>query len=206
MALRWQEAAVPLGLVLLLVILKYLPGAEGLPLGRLAGIVSFGYAIFLALRLIQPEDALVVDGWSQLRASPLELFGIFGGSAFATVLMSAVAFNNALDGATSAQIAVAYGLAVVLAATSAVLAHSAFFVRVRWNQSGVERRDGRGRVIAIEWSEVTDVASRMRGVTILTADQRAIRFSPLQSGAAQLATFARRRIRQNKPAAPALWG
>ena len=178
MPLRWQEVAVPLGVVLCLVILKYVPGTVDWQLARLAGIVSFGYAAFLALRLIQGEEAVMVDGWSELRASPLELFGALGGAGFAAIMMTAVVFNGAMTGATEAQVIVAFVLAVALAATSGAILYTSVMVRVRWNQVAVERRDAHGRVTAIEWAEVTKVQGRWRGITITAADKRTMSFSP----------------------------
>ena len=197
----------PLGVVLLLVILKYIPGTADLPLGRLAGIVSFGYAAFLALRLIQGEEAVMVDGWSELRASPVELFGALGSAGFAVLMMTAVIFNDAMVGASPAQVVVAFALAVLLAAASGGILYTSVMVRVRWNQSAVERRDAHGRVTAIAWADVVKVQGRWGGLTIVAADKRKLSFSPLQSGAAQLAKFASRRAQSNAgPAAPAFGG
>src|SRR5690606_39652207 len=60
--LRWQEVVVPLIVIVSLIILKYLPFTAGLPLARAAGVVAFGYAAFLALRLVQSEEAISADG------------------------------------------------------------------------------------------------------------------------------------------------
>ena len=68
MPLRWQEVALPLVTITLLILLKYIPATAELPLSRAAGVVSFAYAAFLALRLLQPEEAIVVEGgWAELR-------------------------------------------------------------------------------------------------------------------------------------------
>ena len=73
--LRWQEVALPLMTITLLIILKYLPSTAHLPLSRAAGVVAFGYAAFLALRLLQPEEAIVVaGGTAELRPSIVEYF------------------------------------------------------------------------------------------------------------------------------------
>src|SRR5690606_35160232 len=88
--LRWQEVAVPLSIIISLLILKYVPLTADLPLSRAAGVVAFGYAAFLALRLLQSEEALLVDGWSELRPSLVEYFACYGAAALAVVLMSAV--------------------------------------------------------------------------------------------------------------------
>src|SRR5690554_743987 len=86
--LRWQEVAVPLLVIVSLVVLKYLPFTSGLPLARAAGVVAFFYAAFLALRLMQSEEAVSVDGWSELRPSMMEYFACYGAAALAVVLMS----------------------------------------------------------------------------------------------------------------------
>jgi hypothetical protein len=198
---------VPLGVVLCLVILKYVPGTDDWQLARLAGIVSFGYAAFLALRLIQGEEAIRVDGWSELRASPVEVFGALGGAGASALLMTAVIFNGALIGATPAQVVVAFLASVALAAASAIILYTSIMVRVRWNQTGVERRDAQGRVLSIAWADVTSVKGKWTGITITAADKRKVSFSPLQSGAGQLAVFAQKRALRNvKTPAPAAWG
>src|SRR4051794_1729472 len=87
--LRWQEVAVPLFVIVSLIVLKYLPITAGLPLARAAGVVAFGYAAFLALRLVQSEEAARVDGWSELRPSMVEYFACYGAGGLSVVLMSA---------------------------------------------------------------------------------------------------------------------
>ncbi len=206
MPLRWQEVAVPLAIVLILVILKYVPGTSEFPLARLAGIVSFGYAIFLALRLIQGEDALPIDGWQELRASPVELFGAFGGAAFSALLLVAVVFGNLLPGASFAQMAAAFAASFALACASGLIAFNSLLVRVRWNGKLVEKQDHRGNKVALAWSDVVKVEGRWAGITIETADRRRLSFSPLHSGAGQLATFASIRARRNATQAARAWG
>lgn len=197
----------PLGVVLVLIILKHIPATEHLPLARLAGIVSFGYAIFLSLRLIQGEEAVSVEGWSELRPSPVELFGAFGGAAFSGLLLMAVLTGNALQGATAIQMGAALGLSVALALTSGAIVFTSFLVKIRWNRSFVEKQDHRGRKVAIAWADVIKVQGRWRGITIYTADKQRLSFSPLHSGAAQLAKFAAERAKRNAaPAAQAFWG
>ncbi|UXN73197.1 hypothetical protein N8D56_19835 [Devosia sp. A8/3-2] len=51
--LRWQEVAMPLAVIVVLLLLKHVPATASLPLARAAGVVAFGYAAFLALRLVQ---------------------------------------------------------------------------------------------------------------------------------------------------------
>lgn len=187
----------PLGVVLCLVLLKHVPGTDAWQLARFAGIVSFGYAAFLALRLIQGEDAVQVNGWSELRASPVEVFGALGAAGAAALLMTSVIFNGALAGATEQQVVVAFLAAVALAAVSGIILYTSIMVRVRWNQQTVERRDAAGRTVAIAWADVVNVKGRWTGITIVSADKRTMSFSPLQSGAAQLAKLASRRARHN---------
>lgn len=198
----------PLAVVLVLIGLKYLPATADLPLARLAGIVSFGYAIFLALRLIQPEEAVYLEGWSELRASPLELFGAFGGAALSTLMMVAVVFGGVLPGASTLQLGAAFGLSLALAVLSGAIIYFGMMVRVRWNQKSVQRKDARGRMVEIAWADVVKVQGRWRGITITAADKRTLSFSPMQSGAAQLAKFAQARARRNasRTAPGAVWG
>jgi hypothetical protein len=200
--------AVPLAVVFALVVLKYVPATDHLPLARLAGIVSFAYAIFLALRLIQGEEAIYVDGWSELRPSPLELMGALGGAGLSSVLLAGVLFGSVLPGATPVQIIAAFTLSLALAVVTGGIIFTSLLVKVRWNQSVVEKQDHRGRKIALPWSEVVKVQGRWSGITIFTADKRRISFSPMHSGAAQLAKFAETKIRRNcvaVPAAGAIW-
>lgn len=205
MPLRWQEVAVPLAIVALIVALKYVPALAGVPLARLAGVVSFGYAAFLALRLLQTEEAVFVDGWSELRASPVEVFGALAGGSLAISLVVGVLFGGVLAG-SPAQMAVAMTLAVLLAAVSILIVFSSVLVRVRWNRGQIERRDHRGRSIVIEWDDVRRIEARWQGITIVAADQRRLAFSPLHSGAAQLARFAVERARRNSiPGTGAIW-
>jgi hypothetical protein len=206
--LRWQEVAVPLAVVLVLIALKYFPATAGLPLSRLAGIVSFGYAIFLALRLIQGEEAVYIDGWSELRPSPLELFGAFGGAAFSGLLLVAVLFGGALGG-TPVQMVAAFCLSALLAVISGAITFQSLLVRVRWNTRVVERRDHKGRKVELNWADVVKVDGRWRGITITTATKQRLSFSPLHSGAAQLAKYARRQAVRNDAAiakASTVWG
>ena len=120
---------------------------------------------------------------------------------------TAVIFNGALVGATPAQVAVAFLAAVALAAAAAVILYTSIMVRIRWNQTGVERRDAQGKLTAIAWADVIKVQGRWSGIVITAADKRKVSFSPLQSGAAQLAKFAQKRALRNvKAPIPALWG
>ena len=54
---------------------------------------------------------------------------------------------------------------------------------------------------------MTKVQGRWRGITITAADKRTMSFSPLQTGAGQLAKFAQKRAQRNaKAPAPVAWG
>ena len=134
----------PLGVVLCLVILKYVPGTVDWQLARLAGIVSFGYAAFLALRLIQGEEAVQVDGWSELSASPVEIFGALGGAGFAAIMMTAVVFNGAMAGATKLRSSSPSCGGCARRNIGGAILYTSVMVRVRWNQAAVERRDAQG--------------------------------------------------------------
>jgi len=58
--------------------------------------------------------------------------------------------------------------------------------KVRWNRSVIEHVDGFGHKTSLVWSEIAGVRSDWRGVLIWTTQRQQIRFSPYQSGAAQL--------------------
>lgn len=195
MVLKWQEAAFPLAMVLVLVICKYVPGFDGMPFGRLAGIVSFSYAIFLSLRLVQGEQAVVLDGWSELRPSAVELFGGIAATAFAVLLLVAVAFMG--GGASAVQVAAAFVLSLAFAVCAAGIAVTALIVKVRWNWQTLEHHNGFGKRTAIAWADVTGVKTHWRGITIFDRDSNRISFSPYHSGAAELMEEALRRIERN---------
>ena len=198
----------PLGVVLCLVILKYVPGTADWQLARLAGIVSFGYAAFLALRLIQGEEAVQVDGWSELRASPVEVFGALGGAGACGAPDDGGGLQRRAgrsDTGAGRRRLRARGCA--RRSVGGAILYTSVMVRVRWNQAAVERRDAQGSVTAIAWADVVKVQGRWTGITITAADKRTMSFSPLQSGAAQLAKFAQRRAQLNARApSPAILG
>lgn len=206
MPLRWQEVALPLAIVFVLVVLKHVPGTEGLPLGRLAGIVAFGYAIFLSLRLIQGEDALQIEGWSELRPSPVELFGAFGGASLSGVLLVGVLFGGVIAGSPT-QMAAAMALSILLAVVSGTIMFKSLLVKVRWNAKLVEKQDHRGRKVAIAWDNVTKVEGRWGGITIFGPGKVRLQFSPLHSGAATLAKYAGEKAKRNAVpvGGPVLW-
>lgn len=201
MPLRWQEAALPLSLILFLIVLKYLPATAHLPLSRAAGIVAFGYAAFLALRLIQSESAVMLEpGWSALRPSAVEYFGCYGAGALAAVLMSAIILNGSrtLD---VTELVAAFIAAMLLATGAAAIAVTSVFARTRWSAQQLEHRSAFGRVTAVAWSEVVACEPIWRGVRILTSDRRSVVFSQFQSGAAELALLASNRARRNRETA-----
>lgn len=204
MVLRWQEAAFPLALVLILVILKYVPALDGLPLGRLAGIVCFSYAIFLSLRLMQAEEPVSVDGWDELRPSAVEVFGGTAAGVFALMLLVAVAFLS--SGASPMQLAAALLLAIAFAGSALAIAFTSLMVKVRWNRQLIEHRDGFGRLTRIPWAEVAGVKSHWRGITIWTVGEARISFSPYHSGAATLMRDALKTAERNLARPPtAVW-
>lgn len=197
MSLRWQEAAVPLVIILALIGLKLVPAVAHLPLAQLAGIIAFGYAIFLALRLVQNESALEIDGWSELRSSPVEYFAVFGSALLSALLLGAVIVTGSMREIDGGQAMLAYGLAVALAFGALGVANLSLMVRTRWTHGTIEQMRAGGKRTAIAWRDVMGVKSHWRGVTIYTADRRTISFSPFQSGAAQLTAFAQRKARRN---------
>ncbi len=59
MLVRVPEVASVLALVAILLIAKHLPVVSALPLTQATGIVCFGFAIFMSLRLFQGELARI---------------------------------------------------------------------------------------------------------------------------------------------------
>jgi hypothetical protein len=202
LTLRWQEVAVPLAVVFLLIVLKYVPAVSHLPLGRAAGIVSFSYAIFLALRLIQGEQAVTVEGgWNELRASPVELFGALTSGLLSGLLLSAVIANGSNHMIPSSQLGVAMGLSLAFALAFLAIAALCLFVKVRWTHMVLEHRNAFGKSTRILWADVAGVKSDWRGVTIFSHDNKSVSFSPFHSGVSQLQTFAAERARRNATSA-----
>ena len=197
MPLRWQEVAVPLLIIGCLLILKHVPFAAGLPLARAAGVVAFGYAAFLALRLLQGEDAIQRDGWSELRPSMVEYFACYGAAALAIVLMSAVIFIGGSKHVPAAQLIATFLAATLLGAGALGIGLGGLFTRVRWNNSKLEHRTALGRQTSIAWSDVRAVRPNWRGITIATHTAQQVTFSQFHSGAAQLAIHATNRARRN---------
>ena len=197
MPLRWQEVAVPLIVIVSLIVLKYVPITAGLPLARAAGVVAFGYAAFLALRLVQGEEAVRVDGWSELRPSMVEYFACYGAAALAVVLMSAIIVIGGTKHVEATQMVATFIASVLLGAGAIGIGLGGLFTRVRWNNSQVEHRNAFGRETTLIWSDVRAVRPNWRGVTIATHDARQITFSQFHSGAAQLALHATNRARRN---------
>jgi hypothetical protein len=195
--LRWQEVAVPLVVIVSLIVLKYVPFTAGLPLARAAGVVAFGYAAFLALRLVQGEEAVSVDGWSELRPSMVEYFACYGAAALAVVLMSAIIVIGGSRHVEGTQMIATFIASLMLGAGAVGIGLGGLFTRVRWNNSQVEHRSALGRETVLAWSDVRSVRPNWRGVTIATHDSRRITFSQFHSGAAQLAKHATNRARRN---------
>lgn len=197
MPLRWQEVAVPLVVIVSLIVLKYVPFTAGLPLARAAGVVAFGYAAFLALRLVQGEEAVSVDGWSELRPSMVEYFACYGAAALAVVLMSAIIVIGGARHVEATQMIATFIASLMLGAGAVGIGLGGLFTRVRWNNSQVEHRNAFGRETVLAWSDVRSVRPNWRGVTIATHDSRRVTFSQFHSGAAQLAKHATNRARRN---------
>ena len=197
MPLRWQEVAVPLFVIISLIVLKYVPFTAGLPLARAAGVVAFGYAAFLALRLVQGEEAVSVDGWSELRPSIVEYFACYGAAALAIILMSAIIVIGGTKHVDSTQMIATFIASILLGAGALAIGLGGLFTKVRWNNALLEHRNAFGRETRIAWSDVRSVRPNWRGITIATADRQRVTFSQFHSGAAQLATHATNRARRN---------
>ncbi|MGB3338450.1 MAG: PH domain-containing protein [Devosia sp.] len=200
MPLRWQEVAVPLFVIVSLIVLKYVPFTAGLPLARAAGVVAFGYAAFLALRLVQSEEAASVDGWSELRPSMVEYFACYGAAALAVVLMSAIIVIGGTKHVEAAQMMATFIASLMLGAGALAIGLGGLFTRVRWNNTQLEHRNAFGRETSIAWSDVRSVRPNWRGVVIATHDRQRVTFSQFHSGAAQLAIHATNRARRNAEA------
>jgi hypothetical protein len=195
--LRWQEVAVPLFVIVALITLKYVPFTAGLPLARAAGVVAFGYAAFLALRLVQDEEAASVDGWSELRPSIVEYFACYGAAALSVILMSAIIVIGGSKHVEATQMIATFIASLLLGAGSAGVGIGGLFTKVRWNNSLLEHRSAFGRETSIAWSDVRSVRPNWRGITIATHDAQRVTFSQFHSGAAQLAKHAANRARRN---------
>ena len=195
MPLRWQEVALPLFVITLLIVLKYLPMTAHLPLSRAAGVVAFGYAAFLALRLIQPEEGIMVEGgWSELRPSLVEYFACYGSAALAAVLLSAVIFMG--SAADTTQLVATYLAVLLLAAGSLGIGMAGLFTNTRWDNRQVTQRTARGNETTLDWADVRSVNPNWRGITITGTSGR-ITFSQFHGGASQLAKHAANRAQRN---------
>lgn len=195
MPLRWQEVALPLFVITLLIALKYLPATAHLPLSRAAGVVAFGYAAFLALRLVQPEEGIMVEGgWSELRPSLVEYFACYGSAALAAVLLSAVIFMG--SAADTTQLVATYLAVLLLAGGSIGIGMAGLFTNTRWDNRQVTQRTARGNETTLDWADVRSVNPNWRGITITGTSGR-ITFSQFHSGASQLAKHAANRAQRN---------
>jgi hypothetical protein len=199
--LRWQEVAVPLIVIVSLLILKHVPALDSLPLGRAAGVVAFAYAAFLALRMVQGEEALQVDGWAELRPSMVEYFACYGAAALAVLLMSAVIVVGSTRVVPPTQMVASFIAAVSLGAGAVAIGLGGLFVKVRWNNSALEHQNAFGKLTTIAWSDVRSVRPNWRGITIATHDCQRLTFSQFHSGAAALAKHAANRARRNSETA-----
>ena len=197
MPLRWQEVAVPLIVIVSLLILKHIPGLETLPLARAAGVVAFAYAAFLALRIVQPEDAIQVDGWAELRPSMVEYFACYGAAALAVVLMSAIIVIGGTRVVPPTQMIATFIASVSLGLGAVAVGLGGLFVKVRWNNSALEHHNAFGKATTIAWSDVRTVRPNWRGITISTHDRQRVTFSQFHTGAAALAKHATNRARRN---------
>ncbi|HWU16278.1 MAG TPA: hypothetical protein VN155_01235 [Devosia sp.] len=187
----------PLVVIVVLLFLKHVPATASLPLARAAGVVAFGYAAFLALRLVQGEEAVSVDGWSELRPSMVEYFACYGAAALAVVLMSAVIFVGSMRIVEPTQMVAAFAAATLLGAGAFGIGIGGLFTKVRWNNTLLEHQTAFGSQTSIAWSDVRSVRPNWRGITIATHDARQVTFSQFHSGAAQLAKHATNRARRN---------
>ncbi|WP_061907133.1 hypothetical protein [Devosia sp. Leaf420] len=195
MPLRWQEVALPLFVITVLIALKYLPLTAHLPLSRAAGVVAFGYAAFLALRLVQPEDGIAIDGgWAELRPSLVEYFACYGAAALAAVLLFAVIFMS--SAADTTQLIATYIAVLLLGAGAAGIGMVGLFTNTRWDNRQVTHRTAMGRETSLDWSEVRSVRPNWRGITITGTTGR-ITFSQFHGGASQLAKHAATRAMRN---------
>lgn len=195
MPLRWQEVALPLFIITFLIVLKHVSLTEHLPLARAAGIVAFGYAAFLALRLVQPEEGVMVEGgWAELRPSLVEYFACYGAAALAAVLLFAVIVMGSV--ADTTQLIATYIAVLMLAAGSLGIGVVGLFTQTRWDNRQVRHRSAMGRETVIDWSDVRAVRPNWRGITIHAPNGR-LTFSQFHGGAAQLATHAANRAKRN---------
>ncbi|HTM78995.1 MAG TPA: hypothetical protein VL133_15390 [Devosia sp.] len=155
--LRWQEVAVPLIVIVSLLILKYVPALHGLPLSRTAGVIAFFYAAFLALRLVQSEEAVQVDGWSELRPSMVEYFAGYGAAALAVVLMSMVIVIGGTKVVDPTHMVATFTASLALGAGALAVGLGGLFVKVRWNNALLEHHSAFGKQTKIAWSDVRSV-------------------------------------------------
>lgn len=199
MPLRWQEVALPLFVITFLIALKYLPMTAHLPLSRAAGVVAFGYAAFLALRLVQPEEGVVVEGgWAELRPSLVEYFACYGAAALAGVLLFAVIFMG--QAADTTQLIATYLAVLLLAAGSVGIGMAGLFTNTRWDNRQVTQRTATGGETRLDWADVRSVHPHWRGITITGTSGR-ITFSQFHGGASQLAKHAATRAMRNSETA-----
>jgi hypothetical protein len=187
----------PLFIIIALLVLKHVPLTQNLPLARAAGVVAFAYAAFLALRLVQDEEAVTFAGWSELRPSLVEYFACYGAAALSVVLMSAVIFIGGTKHVEPAQMIATFTASLLLGAGALGIGLGGLFTKVRWNNTVLEHKTAFGRETKLAWSDVRSVRPNWRGITIATHDAQRVTFSQFHSGAAQLAIHATNRARRN---------
>ncbi|HTN62467.1 MAG TPA: hypothetical protein VL147_13100, partial [Devosia sp.] len=158
---------------------------------------AFFYAAFLALRLVQSEEAVQVDGWSELRPSMVEYFAGYGAAALAVVLMSMVIVIGGTKVVDPTHMVATFTASLALGAGALAVGLGGLFVKVRWNNALLEHHNAFGKQTKIAWSDVRSVRPNWRGITIATHDRQTITFSQFHSGAAQLAKHAANRARRN---------
>jgi hypothetical protein len=195
-SLKWQEVAVALTVVVILLAAKHLPVVSQLPLARVIGILCFGYAIFLSLRLLKSDGAVRTGEWSELRPSLMEKFGALVFGTFSALIVYAMLFVDRGHTA-SEQMAFYLTLAVLFGAGAVGIAFSSLLVRIRWNHQHIEHRSSFGKRTTIPWSQVKGVTTGWHGITIHTADGGKVRFSSYLAGADQLQRVAEHTARRN---------
>ncbi|UXN73196.1 hypothetical protein N8D56_19830 [Devosia sp. A8/3-2] len=116
------------------------------------------------------EEAISVDGWTELRPSMVEYFACYGAAALAVVLMSAVIFVGSTRIVEPAQMLAAFATAILLGAGAFGIGIGGLFTRVRWNNTLLEHHTAFGKQTSLARSDVRSVRPNWRGITIATHD------------------------------------
>ncbi|MCS6762310.1 MAG: hypothetical protein MO846_10295 [Candidatus Devosia symbiotica] len=164
-------------------------------------MVAFGYAAFLALRLLQGDEVVRINGWSELRHSIVEYFACYGAVALAIVLLSAVILIGGSRPIPATQLLTTLLPSLLLGGGVLGIGLCGLFTRVRWNNTRLEHSTALGRQTVIVWSNVRSVWPNWRGITIATYVSERVTFSQFHAGAAQLAIHATNRARRNTQSA-----